>query len=261
MERNVILYWVGKDYKLIKILRDLIYCHSKNGKGYNVLMINHDNIKEYIKDLPSCFYQLLPAHQADFVRVNVVCDFGGIWLDSDTLVLDKLDSLFDILDTHEGFIIKDDNDFLNGLFGSIKNSKLLLEWKRLINNVLHKKENNITWTELGSNIIKDLYYNNGTIFTNFKFLTGSENLYPVKWMNCEKEFLKMPYEHYKNIEREYQPLIILVYLVYINVEDKSEDEIWNSSMPITYFLKKSIHNISHIKDKENLPSDIVKYIV
>lgn len=31
---------------------------------------------------------MCPAHQADFVRVNVICDYGGIWLDSDTLVLE-----------------------------------------------------------------------------------------------------------------------------------------------------------------------------
>ena len=58
-----------------------------------------------------------PAHQADFVRVNVICDYGGIWLDSDTLVLDSLDSLFDIIDNKDGFLIKENNKILwNGIF-------------------------------------------------------------------------------------------------------------------------------------------------
>ena len=66
-----------------------------------------------------------PTHQADFVRVNVICDYGGIWLDSDTLVLDSLDSLFDILETKSGFFIKQNNSHLcNGIFGS--NPKTLL---------------------------------------------------------------------------------------------------------------------------------------
>ena len=47
---NVYLYWVGNEYKLIKILRNMIYMHSTNGKGYNVNLINHNNIKEYIPD-------------------------------------------------------------------------------------------------------------------------------------------------------------------------------------------------------------------
>ena len=96
-QRNVFLYWIGKEYKLISILRHLIYLHSTNGIGYNVILITHENVRDYIKDIPTYFYNLCPAHQADYVRVNVICDYGGIWLDSDTLVMDSLDSLFNML--------------------------------------------------------------------------------------------------------------------------------------------------------------------
>ena len=71
--------------------------------GYNVILITHENINDYIDNIPKYFYELSPAHQADFVRVNVICDYGGIWLDSDTLVLDSLDSLFDIIENKDGF--------------------------------------------------------------------------------------------------------------------------------------------------------------
>ena len=102
---NVYLYWVGKEYKLISILRKLIYLHSKSGKGYEVILITDKNVNEDIK-VPEYFDKLCPAHQADFVRVNVICDFGGIWLDSDTLVIENLDSLFEILANKDGFFIK-----------------------------------------------------------------------------------------------------------------------------------------------------------
>ena len=36
-KRNIFLYWTGKEYKLISILRNLIYLHSTNGLGYNVI--------------------------------------------------------------------------------------------------------------------------------------------------------------------------------------------------------------------------------
>ncbi len=103
--RNLFMYWVGKEYKLIKILRNIIYLHSKNGKGYNLHLITNENINEYVTDLPQCFNKLLPAHQADVVRVNVVCNYGGIWMDVDTLVIDSLDSLYDLLETHDGFFL------------------------------------------------------------------------------------------------------------------------------------------------------------
>ena len=120
MSRNLFLFWVGKEYKLILILRHLIYLHSKNGKGYNVILITNENIINYVK-IPEYFHLLQHAHKADFVRVNVICDYGGIWLDSDTLVLDNLDILFDIIERKNGFFIKQGNTVLwNGIFGSKK---------------------------------------------------------------------------------------------------------------------------------------------
>ena len=42
-KRNIFLYWVGKEFKLISILRNLIYLHSTNGKGYNVILITNNS--------------------------------------------------------------------------------------------------------------------------------------------------------------------------------------------------------------------------
>lgn len=138
---NIYLYWVGKEFKLIKILRNLIYLHSINGNGYNVNLITHDNLKQYISDIPNYFNDLCPAHQADYVRVCVICDYGGIWLDSDTLVIDNLDCLFKILKEKDGFFIKENDDILcNGVFGSNAKTPLMLEWKNQMINILEKKK-------------------------------------------------------------------------------------------------------------------------
>ena len=102
--RNVFLY--GDDYNLV--LQNLIYLHSTNGKGYNVILITDKNINEYV-EIPDYFYNMSPTRQAEFVKVNVVCDYGGIWLNSDTIVLDSLDSLFDFIENDNGFFIKKDN--------------------------------------------------------------------------------------------------------------------------------------------------------
>ena len=128
--RNVFLYWINKEYKLISILRKLIYLHSKNNEKYKVHLITDKNINEYITTVPEKFYELPPDNQADFVRVCVICEYGGIWLDSDTLVLDSLDSLFDIIDHIDGFLVNQNNTSLcNGIFGSRKKTEFMIEWK------------------------------------------------------------------------------------------------------------------------------------
>ena len=162
--RNVYLYWVGKEYKLISILRNFIYLHSTNGVGYKIHLITDKNICDYIYDIPYYFSNLSPSNQADFVRVYVICHYGGIWLDSDTLVLNSLDSLFDFIESKDGFFIKQNNDALcNGIFGSKPNTPLMIEWKKQMMNKLNNKKGNIEWCDIGNDMLKDIYNKNSSL--------------------------------------------------------------------------------------------------
>ena len=249
-KRNVFLFWIGKEYKLISILRNIIYLHSTNGIGYNIILITHENINNYVNDIPEYFYDLCPAHQADFVRVNVICDYGGIWLDSDTLVLDSLDSLFDIIDNNEGFLIKQNNNILsNGIFGSEKGTPFMKEWKNKMRIMLDSKKGKIGWTDIGCKMLQCMYNLNPSLFKNYKIFEGLDNLYPVNWNNCATEYINKPYDNYKDIIRDYQPLIVLVNSVYRALENKTLNEILNGTMPINYFINKSFENLRISKNK------------
>lgn len=271
--RNIFLYWIGKEYSLIKILRNLIYLHSDNGKGYNVHLITNKNINKYIKNIPKYFNTLKPAHQADFIRVHVICDNGGIWLDSDTLVLDKLDSLFDLIEIHDGFFIKENNICLwNGIFGSKKQTKLMQVWKNQLTNILNKKENTISWSEIGPHLLRAIYNNDESLYNNYKIFNGLDNMYPIDWRIYVNEIIEKPYDNYKNIIKEYQPVLALVNSVYKKLEYKTEKEILDSNMPINYFINKSfsrygiqinkIHNnniIYNYGEKDYISNALIKY--
>jgi hypothetical protein len=244
MERNLFLYWVGKEYKLILLFRKLIYLHSKINKGYNIHLITDKNIENYIKVIPYSFKDLCPAHQADFIRVNVICDYGGIWLDSDTLVIDSLDTLFDIIENKNGFFIKENNSILcNGVFGSKKNTELMLKWKEIIYNKINTTTK-FNWTEIGNTILHNLYKTHNNLYDNYTILNGLDNVYPIYWKNCVTEFIKKPYDNYKLLIRNYQPLIILVNSVYKELEKNTTQEILHGNMPINYFINKSLSNLN-----------------
>jgi hypothetical protein len=255
--RNIFLYWVGNDYSLISILRELIVLHSTNGKGYTVTLITDKNISNYIKNIPSYFTKLCPAHQADFVRVNVICDYGGIWLDSDTLVLESLDTLFNLIESKDGFFIKQNNNILwNGIFGSKPNTLVMNKWKSKMLDILDKRRGRIDWTTIGNELLESMYNEDKSLYYNYTIFNGLDNLYPVNWDNCVAEFIDNPYENYKNIVREYQPLIVLVSSVYTRLKSMSQEEILNGNMPLNYFIKKSFengenhHNIINLGIKE-----------
>lgn len=243
-KRNIFLYWIGHEYKLVSILRNLIYLHSTNGIGYNIILITHENLNDYIDNIPKYFYDLCPAHQADFVRVHIICDNGGIWLDSDTLVLDSLDSLFNIIDNKDGFLIKQNNNTLwNGIFGSKKGTNLMKEWKNKLINKLDITKGKIGWTDIGNDMLENMFVLNPSLFENYKIFLGLDNLYPCNWNNCVTEFINKPYDNYKNIIRNYQPLIVLVNPVYKALENRKIQDILNGNMPINYFINESFHNM------------------
>ena len=126
-QRNIYLYWDGQEYKLTSILRNLIYLHSTNGVGYKIHLLTYKNIGDYIKNIPDYFSNLSSVHKADFVRVNVICEYGGIWLDSNTIIMDTLDSLFDLIEKNNGFfLVKDNNTYWKGIFGSKPNTPLII---------------------------------------------------------------------------------------------------------------------------------------
>jgi hypothetical protein len=248
--RNVYLYWTGKEYSLISLLRKIIYLHSTNKKGYKVNLIKHNNITKYIKYIPNYFNKLCPAHQADFVRVNVICDYGGIWLDSDTLVIDSLDSLFDLVENKNGFFITENNTILwNGIFGSKPNTPLMIEWKKKMINLLNKTQGVIGWTDIGNEMLQNMKNKDSSLYDNYHIFNGLDNLYPVNFDKCEEEYVCKPYDNYKNIIREYQPLTVLVNSVYKKLQNKTELEILNCDMPLNYFINKSFENMNTSKNK------------
>jgi len=244
--RNIFLYWVGNEYSLISILRKLMYLHSSNGKGYTINLITDKNISEFIGNIPEYFNSMLPAHQADFVRVHVIHDYGGIWMDSDTLVVDSLDSLFDIFDVPgggDGFFIKENNIHLwNGIFGSVRGTPLLKKWRRIMMETLTPANGKIEWTAIGNSIMEKIYLETPGVYSNYKIFNGLDNLYPVNWNNCVEEFITKPYDNYKTIVRDYQPLVILVNSVYKELKDKTQKEILDGKIPLNYFINKSIKN-------------------
>lgn len=120
-ENNVFIYWDGYKYKLIQILHKLIYLHSNNEKKYKVYFINSNNIYNYINYTPSFFDKMKVNHKSDYIRYKLICEYGGIWLDSDTIVMSDLSSLFEIIKNKDGFFIKENNKILcSGVFGDRK---------------------------------------------------------------------------------------------------------------------------------------------
>ncbi len=239
-DKNVFIYWEGPEYSLISLLRKIIYKFSDGGKNYKVHFLNDSNISQYI-DIPEEYFNLSIVQKADLVRVNVVYKYGGIWLDSDTLVMSNLASLFDIIDNQSGFLIKENNIYVcNGVFGSKSKTQFLSEYaKRIADTIKTHAPEHLSWSALGPSMANDIHLS--TNMTNdYIVFDGLDTLYPVNWDGCVEYFLHRKKDEYKIVEREYQPLIVLVNSVYRNLENNTEEEILEMDNILAYFLQKCI---------------------
>ena len=241
--RNLFIYWIGREFSLIKVFRELIYLHSKSGKGYNIHFINEKNLSDYIKYLPKHFYDTNPASHSDYIRSYLICEHGGIWLDGDTIVLDNLDYYFDIIESTSGFFIKEAyNQIQDTVFGSKPNTKLMIEWREYAKETLERKTCFLL-TELGNQYMHYRHCDDKHLFDNYVLFLGKNNIYPnVNRNEMINEFLLKPYDNYKILQRNLQPLIIVNNRLYRYLDDKTEQEIWDNNMPLNYFLNKSLEN-------------------
>jgi len=245
--KNIFIYWIEQQgytrkWELINILRELMYLHSDNGKNYNLHFVNHDNINNYItnEELPNCFYQMCPPHQADYIRILLIYKYGGIWLDSDTIVLTSLKELFDILEEQDGFFINDKNNILiNSVFGSKKNNPLFKKILDNLNVIIQKKGNRPFWTELGSQTFENIKKKYPLLFNNYKIFYGPDSMYPVYWDKADIIWTKKEFNYAINLVKTFQPLIILCNSVYGALENLTETQILEKKTPLTYFIQKS----------------------
>ena len=65
------------------------------------------------------------------------------------------------------------------------------------------------------------------------------HIYRKYWQN---EFIKKPYDNYRKITRDFQPVVVLVNSVYKKLEKMSVEEIKKKQMPMNYFINKSYEN-------------------
>ena len=240
MERNIFFYHNEQECKLTLILKNLIYLHSANGKGYNVHLITDSNVNEYISDFPELFKKITLDQKIDFLKVHIICERGGIWLDKNTIVLDKLDALFDTIENKEGFFIKiDSSKIYSGVFGSQKQTPLMNKWKNTMIDTLFKNIDN-TISEVFQNIC------NGTpfLYEKYELYNGCDSLIPVNFKDCLNEFYEKPYENHQSISRSYQPLICLDNSICKYFENLSLKEMFKNISPIHYFINKSFENMT-----------------
>jgi len=160
MNRVIWQYWETRGEKPAFI--DGLYEIAQKNAGVPVIQVTPETLPSYLPDLPAQIHEIRElAHKADMIRALLVKSHGGMWLDSDALVLKDLNWLFDLLDDVEFVGFNDSAPPKEGdqvvrvnCFVSRPQGRIVSEWVRIQHAKFPKTV--YEWTEVGSDILHPL---------------------------------------------------------------------------------------------------------
>lgn len=95
--RKVWMLWFQGVSEAPFVVRKCIDSWVHKNPDWDVIILDSGNINDYVQlDIPEEILQhLLPAHQADLIRLALLSKYGGIWTDATTFCVRPLDEWID----------------------------------------------------------------------------------------------------------------------------------------------------------------------
>lgn len=182
MKLPVWIYWEGHCPDWIKTCRKTIYAH-----GGDVNLITpaiFDSIREEDRDID--LSHLYIAHRADFIRAYLLAKFGGLYIDSDCIVMKPLQTLFPILDDYDFFaFVQRQGNISNSFIGARENSVIANNFYQRICGIL-RSGTPIEWLTIGSEALAKSIKETNTPW----FELGAEQVQPICWSRPMEFFKK-----------------------------------------------------------------------
>jgi len=149
---NIFLYWENlngsKTPDYIDLCKESIIKYNSN--DFNIILVNEKNLSDYIDIHPSLLKIKKLAQKCDVIRVALLYNHGGIWLDSDCINLKSLTEVYGLLESYDyiGYYNKQ-NAIANGLMCSKKKCPFITDVYQYLLTKIEEK-NDFGWEELGS---------------------------------------------------------------------------------------------------------------
>jgi len=109
--------WVLYEFKEVNPFVELNFdTWRKHAPEYEIMMINDTNIEQYVPDLPKEYFQLpYSSAKSDFLRAAVLYHQGGVYMDTDFMMMKPLRETLDKLQEHDIVTYRGDgSDALSG---------------------------------------------------------------------------------------------------------------------------------------------------
>lgn len=158
------MYWENKPgYTHPPYLELALETIKLNSGDYEVVMLDEVSVKKYI-DIPPAVKRLKQlAHKADYIRFQLLYKYGGVWLDSDMILLRNIGEAVDPYIKDFEFVSCGVEHLKPSIWfmACRKGCKLLEEQIEKVDEVLAKKQRStlpftkikLKWTQIGYDIL------------------------------------------------------------------------------------------------------------
>jgi hypothetical protein len=182
-------YW-DKGYSKMPLMLQTIYNHNMaiaKKYGFTLLLLSDDTVSNYFS-VPSRFLKLPPNFRSDIVRFHMLHLYGGIWIDTDGLLLGDLNRLWASFQSSDKLAILEVE--LKDKIGSAtivmkQNTEVSAFCYNHVLNVLNTvpPETSFKWDWLGPTTVSLLYkaMKDKVILRNEEFVKRGSNF--ITWAN------------------------------------------------------------------------------
>lgn len=235
---KVFTFWEGEMPAYIKL--------CMKSWNFPFVLLNYDNVNEYTNlQLDKIKKYDLPI-QADIIRVHVLRDNGGYWLDADTIVVNGLpkENIF-------GYDIENREKISIGFLKTEKQSKWFKDWaeyqRKIYMNEM-KPQTNRFWACMGNDFIDDYVKQNTNILIGDKSLCLPEH-YMIDdnddWLKYQKFYFENDY-HINDLRKDTKIIMLHNSWTPDWYKKLNENDVLNKSCTLSNFLNESINNNTSI---------------
>lgn len=226
------LYWEGPMPEWIRCCHDTIFRH-----GFNVNLLTPESFSQIRDvDLDIDINGLYVAHRADFIRAFLLARYGGLWVDSDCLVLKSLLPLANILARYEFVGYRErSGEVTNNLMGASPGSTLAKDYYSLVCDIL-RENRPIDWLTLGSKALTSVL----DVARSSWCELHVEEVQPVCWSNPEAFFaLRTDQEHSVHLNSRSYCYMLSANMVGGYMSEHKDADILDNRTFFSYLLRLS----------------------
>ena len=261
------LYWENKKGTQLPRLIEKCWKSIFNycSEDFEIIILDENTIRLFIKEFNPIVWKFEQiAHRADYFRFLLLETYGGIWLDSDTLVLRDLSEISDKISTYSFLCVGyTKNKKFFPIISFLAGQKNNIYCKKMIENYHNffeeKLKYNIQpeWDEISGTYLAGLIENNKR---DSLYIYDVQKFYPIAtWCTPQDLFLPITFEDKKKVQEALcQGVSFSVVKDVFNFYDNQY--IYNkNNIAITYIMKCS-QDRNFLKDKTTYHT-YIKYII